>query len=188
MKKMMMMVLAASLAGLANAAVVNWGNGSSSLVVGIDGSTGLYQGTAGLSAFNIYLVPTVADPFKPALADAIGGSATLSTMVASAGALSGAGGIYQYGTDFSAGDSFYAYATMTYNGVNYFMVVDAGTWELTAVNNGGTDAFTWAAGVYGGLAVNATDLNKWHVVPEPTSAALLALGVAALGLRRKFRA
>jgi hypothetical protein len=34
----------------------------------------------------------------------------------------------------------------------------------------------------------ASNIGEWTPVPEPTSMALLALGVAALGLRRKFRA
>ena len=39
------------------------------------------------------------------------------------------------------------------------------------------------------VAFGATNFNveAWEAVPEPTSLALLALGVAAIGLRRKFR-
>ena len=39
------------------------------------------------------------------------------------------------------------------------------------------------------VAFGATHFNveNWEAVPEPTSLALLALGVAAIGLRRKFR-
>ena len=37
------------------------------------------------------------------------------------------------------------------------------------------------------FAASHFNVENWEAVPEPTSLALLALGVAAIGLRRKFR-
>jgi hypothetical protein len=41
--------------------------------------------------------------------------------------------------------------------------------------------------LYGGATGTLGQFNVWVPVPEPTSMALLGLGAAVVGLRRKFR-
>ena len=182
MKKMIMTIaLMLGLCGAANAALVQWGNvGSTSPIVGLDGSTALTSTTA--PSFAIYLVATGFDMESPS-ADTLGSAGLASK---SAGSLSGASANYTFGTDAGNGDSFQAYATATFDGTDYYMVINAGTWSITASDDGGVDVFSWNAGSYGGLGVAGQE-NVWIAVPEPTSMALLGLGIAVLGLRRKIR-
>ena len=84
---------------------------------------------------------------------------------------------------YNTGDLFSIVAKMTVDGKAYEMVV-AENLALAAVNNSGTDTFTWPTGTYGGLSETAT-VGKWSAVPEPTSGLLLLLGVAGLALKRR---
>ena len=84
---------------------------------------------------------------------------------------------------YNTGDLFSIVAKMTVDGKAYEMVV-AENLALAAVNNSGTDTFTWPTGTYGGLSETAT-VGKWSAVPEPTSGLLLLLGVAGIALKRK---
>ena len=99
---------------------------------------------------------------------------------------------YAFPTVHTTGDQFYIKATMTYSGTDYYFFVgsagsgaDAGSvtpWAITAVDNGGTDTFTWATTASGASYGGA---STWVAVPEPGTTALALAGLALLIRRRK---
>ena len=166
-------------AAMSQAASIAWGNGTTSKIVGLDGSTAISAANWASYNMSVQLMLVGKDEDK-----AFASAGKPSTMTA--GVITSTATSYEYGTDAKNGDLFYILCKMTVDGKDYEMKIDnAGSnWALAATDSSGADSFTWAAGTYGGLAETAT-VGKWSVVPEPTSGLLLLLGVAGLALKRK---
>ena len=172
----MIVAAAALLAGMSQAASVQWNNSTSAKLYGLDGTTAITAANA--TAWGLTVSLMYAD-----------GTATGSSISAinsmSAGVLSTAKWTYTFDTDATTGDKFYLHAIMKVDGKDYEMdLFKSSPFAITATNNGGTDTFTWAAGSYGGLAATPTE-GAWSAVPEPTSGLLMLLGMAGLALRRR---
>ena len=176
MKKMIVFVACAMLAAITQAAAVGWslagaagnsGDAYQFFVIGQNGVTYIAQITALLDA------GTDVSSYAFGSGNVAGNGAVTQAAATSGKSLADAGTYTTF---------FVVYDTATFKAEESKYAVVSGASTLTKTISASSASVTFAAGNASSILNNA---DNWKATPEPTSASLLVLGVAALALRRK---
>lgn len=166
MKKLMIIIGAAMLAGFANAAAVSWNSGV--FTAGFTGPSGetLANSTAYTMTVSFY-------------SDAAGANLVTTSVQTKAKA----NGAYNSKTEdvFTAGGTYYASALLQENEGTKSTGFTLAAFSVPS-NGDGNINFTTGAGF---TDVKLQYTTGWMAAPEPTSGLLMLLGMAGLALRRK---